>query len=111
VWGLASWREALVVARAAPRLSSSSTPAMVMVMVQTIRFLPVRSLSLRVPINPPDIPVIWADVSPSSHPRHLKRSRPFWVIRRRDVRTGGGVAVVGVVAGVGWCVDRGAVLI
>jgi len=29
-----------------------------MVMVQTIRFLPVRSLSLRVPINPPDIPVI-----------------------------------------------------
>jgi hypothetical protein len=36
-----------------------------MVMVQTIRFLPVRSLSLRVPINPPDIPVIWADVSPS----------------------------------------------
>ena len=61
MWGLASRREALVVARAAPRLSSSSTPAMVM--VQTIRFLPVRSLSLRVPINPPDIPVIWADVS------------------------------------------------
>jgi len=34
-----------------------------MVMVQTIRFLPMRSLSLSVPINPPDIPVIWADAS------------------------------------------------
>ena len=47
--------------REASRASNSSIPAMVM--VQTIRFLPMRSLSLSVPINPPDIPVIWADAS------------------------------------------------
>jgi hypothetical protein len=34
-----------------------------MVMVQTIRFLPVRSLSLSVPTNPPDIPGILSDAS------------------------------------------------
>jgi len=46
--------------REASRASNSSIPAMVM--VQTIRFLPVR-LRLSVPINPPDIPVIWADAA------------------------------------------------
>jgi hypothetical protein len=53
--GCSSRREALeVAARAAPGSPALRTPPMVM--VQTIRFLPVRSLSLSVPINPPDIP-------------------------------------------------------
>ena len=65
MWGLASRREALEVVSLA---KLEQLPALQLFDPghgdgdgADIHFLPVRSLSLSVPINPPDIPVMWAD--------------------------------------------------